>query len=275
VTAAALIVHGGAGERPAEEREGAQAAVDAALEVGWEAIGGGALAAVLAAVRRLEEAPSLNAGIGAHLNADGVVELDAAVMVGEGLRAGAVGAVRDVLHPVDLARAVMDDGRHVLLVGEGASRFAAERGIERCDPAVLLAGRRRRGGAASAPGDTVGAVARDAAGRLAVAVSTGGIPGKHPGRIGDSPLPGAGLYADDRAGAACGTGRGEGFIRTVLCHRAVERLAGAPAEQVARESIDHLEARVAGRGGIIVLGRDGPPAAAWNAAHMAWAARGS
>jgi beta-aspartyl-peptidase (threonine type) len=274
VGGAALIVHGGAGARPPEEREESQAAVEAALEAGWGEIASGALAAVVAAVRVLEDAPVLNAGVGAYPNSDGVVELDAGVMLGEGLRAGAVGAVRDIRHPVDLARAVMEDGRHVLLVAGGASRFAAERGIERCDPAVLLlAAPRRPGAGAAPPGDTVGAVARDAAGRLAVAVSTGGTAGKHPGRLGDSPLPGAGFYADDDAGAACATGVGEGFIRTVLCHHAVERLAGGDPAGVAAESIAHLERRVGGRGGIIVLGATGDPAAAWNTPHMAWALR--
>jgi beta-aspartyl-peptidase (threonine type) len=267
---AALIVHGGAGDRPAAQRGPSQAAVEAALEAGWAAIGGGALAAVIAAVRLMEDAPPLNAGLGACLNADGEAELDAGVMLGDGLRAGAVGAVRDVRHPVDLARAVMEDGRHVLLAGEGASRFAAERGIERCEPAVFVAAA-RCGTALS--GDTVGAVARDAGGHLAVAVSTGGVAGKGPGRLGDSPLPGAGFYADDEAGAACGTGAGEGFIRTVLCHRAVQRLATSAAGEVGEEGIGHLARRVGGRGGLIVLGREGPPAAVWNTAHMAWAMR--
>jgi L-asparaginase / beta-aspartyl-peptidase len=266
---AALIVHGGAGDRPAAQRASSQAAVEAALEAGWAAIAGGALAAVIAAVRLMEDAPPLNAGLGACLNADGEAELDAGVMLGDGLRAGAVGAVRDLRHPVDLARAVMEDGRHVLLVGEGAARFAAELGIERCDPALFVAAR----GGAPPPADTVGAVARDSGGHLAVAVSTGGIAGKRPGRVGDSPLPGAGFYADDEAGAACGTGVGEGFIRTVLCHRAVERLAASAAADVAEESIGHLARRIGGRGGLIVLGVEGPPAAAWNTAHMAWAMR--
>ncbi|MDB5068696.1 MAG: Asparaginase [Chloroflexi bacterium] len=267
---AALIVHGGAGDRPAAQRVSSQAAVEAALEAGWAAIAGGALAAVIAAVRLMEDAPPLNAGLGACLNADGEAELDAGVMLGDGLRAGAVAAVRDVRHPVELAHAVMEDGRHVLLAGEGAARFAAERGIERCDPAVFVVAARR---GATPPGDTVGAVARDAGGHLAVAVSTGGVAGKRPGRVGDSPLPGAGFYADDEAGAACGTGAGEGFIRTVLCHRAVERLAARAAAEVAEESIGHLARRVGGRGGLIVLGLEGPPAAAWNSAHLAWAMR--
>ncbi len=266
---AALIVHGGAGDRPAAQRVASQAAVEAALEAGWAALGGGALAAVIAAVRLMEDAPPLNAGLGACLNADGEAELDAGVMLGDGLRAGAVGAVRDIRHPVDLARAVMEDGRHVLLVGEGATRFATERGIERCDPALFVAARR----GPTPPADTVGAVARDAGGHLAVAVSTGGIAGKRPGRLGDSPLPGAGFYADDEAGAACATGSGEGFIRTVLCHRAVERLSGGASATVAEEAIGHLARRVGGRGGLIVLGLEGAPAASWNTAHMAWAMR--
>ena len=246
--------------------------VEAALEAGWAALGEGALAAAVAAVRLMEDTPLLNAGIGACLNADGDAELDAAVMVGEGLRTGAVGAVRDVRHPVELARALMDEGRHVLVVGEGASRLAAGWGIERCDPAVLGAHRGRRAGAPST--DTVGAVARDSGGRLAVAVSTGGIAGKRPGRLGDSPLCGSGFYADDLAGAACATGVGEGFIRTVLCHHAVERLgAGETADAVAAACLERLATRVGGRGGLILAGREGPPAAAWNTSHMAWAMR--
>jgi beta-aspartyl-peptidase (threonine type) len=271
---AALIVHGGAGDVPQAERPPRQGAVEEALVAGWAAIDEGALAAVLAAVRVMEGSGLLNAGLGACLNADGDAELDAAVMLGDGLRAGAVGAVRDVRHPVDLARAVMEDGRHVLVVGEGASRLAAEWGIERCDPAVLGAARRRRSGAP--PADTVGAVARDAGGRLAVAVSTGGIAGKRPGRLGDSPLCGAGFYADDTAGAACATGVGEGFIRTVLCHHAVERMAaGAAAADAGAASLERLDARVGGRGGLVLVGRDGPPAAAWNTLHMTWAMRHS
>lgn len=268
----ALIVHGGAGDRALADRPAAQAAVDAALEAGWAGLGDGALAAVLAAVRLMEDAPPLNAGLGACLNAAGEAELDAAVMLGAGLRTGAVGAVRDVRHPVDLALAVMEEGRHVLLVGEGASRFAAERGVERCDPAVFVAARARVVPPAP-PADTVGAVARDAGGRLAVAVSTGGVGSKRPGRIGDTPLCGAGFFADDQAGAACATGLGEGFIRTVLCHRAVERLASGAAAAVAQEGVEHLARRVGGRGGLIVVGLEGPPAAAWNTPHMAWAMR--
>src|SRR5262249_57426794 len=148
---------------------------------------GGGLEAVVGAVRCLEDEPALNAGIGASLNRDGDVELDAGLMEGTTLRAGAVGAVRDVRHPVDLARAVMEDGRHVLLVGQGASEFARARGVETCDPATFLTDRQLRRW--QGPADTVGAVARDDVGRTAVAVSTGGMVRKWPGRVGRPPPP--------------------------------------------------------------------------------------
>ena len=172
MTLPALIVHGGAGAVSEDERDQRQGAVERGLQAGWERIGDGALAAVAAAVGQLEDEPLLNAGIGACLNADGEVELDAGVMEGAELRAGAVAAVRDVRHPVDLARAVMEDGRHVLLVADGASRFAAARGVERCDPSTFITERqlqRWHDGRAPGTADTVGAVARDARGRLAAA----------------------------------------------------------------------------------------------------------
>lgn len=267
----ALIVHGGAGNPPNREHAQRQAAVERGLEAGWLQIGEGALAAVVAAVRQLEDEPFLNAGIGACLNSEGVIELDAGVMVGDGLRAGGVAAVRDVRHPVDLARAIMEDGRHVLLAGEGGSRFARERGVETCDPAVFLTSRQL---AHWQVGDTVGAVARDANGHLAVAVSTGGRPGKLPGRVGDSPIPGAGFYADDRHGAACGTGEGEGFMRLVLCHHLVLELAhGYNATSAAKGAVAHLERAAASRGGVIVIDAQGVIAAAHNTPFMAWAQR--
>jgi L-asparaginase / beta-aspartyl-peptidase len=270
---AVLIVHGGAGAPHEHEHAERQAAVARALDAGWEAIGRGSLEAVQAAVRHLEDEPWLNAGVGASLNLDGQVELDAGLMEGTGFRAGAVGAVRDVRHPIELARAVMEDGHHVLLVGEGASRFARERGVETCDPAVFVTERQRRSWAA-ASADTVGAVARDDEGRTAVAVSTGGMPGKWPGRLGDSPLPGAGFYADDHFGAACGTGVGEGFMRLCLCHLAVLTMGrGQSAEQTARAMVGHLASHVAGSGGVILVDAAGRVGAAHNTPFMAWAQR--
>jgi L-asparaginase / beta-aspartyl-peptidase len=270
---AVLIVHGGAGAPSQHEHAERQAAVERALDAGWAAMGGGVLDAVQAAVRHLEDEPMLNAGVGASLNRDGEIELDAGVMEGTKLRAGAVGAVRDVRHPVDLARAVMEDGRHVLLVADGASRFAREQGVETCDPSVFLTERQHRNWAV-AGADTVGAVARDDEGRTAVAVSTGGMPGKLPGRLGDSPLPGAGFYADDTFGVACGTGVGEGYMRLCLCHLAVLVMGrGQTAEQSARAMIGHLASHVDGSGGIILIDAAGRPAAAHSTPFMAWAQR--
>jgi beta-aspartyl-peptidase (threonine type) len=269
-----LIVHGGAGPTPEPRRPEHQAAAERALEAGWAVLPQGALAAVVAAVRHLEDEPTLNAGVGAARNRDGEFELDAGVMEGTTLRAGAVGAVRDVRHPVDLARAVMDDGTHVLLVAAGASAFARERGFELCEPSAFVApGAGPRFGESE---DTVGAAAMDSAGGLAVAVSTGGKRGKLPGRLGDSPIPGAGFYADDSRGAACGTGLGEAFMRLSLCHLAVVEMgSGRPAEDVARSAIDCLAQRTGATGGLILIDRHGRPGAAYNTPFMAWAQRSS
>ena len=212
----------------------------------------------------------LNAGIGACLNADGVVELDAGVMEGAGWRAGVVACLRDVRHPIDLAVAVMEDGRHVLLAGEGASSFAREHRVEMADPSIFITDRKRQQLIQGA--DTVGAVARDSDGHLAVAVSTGGIRGKLPGRIGDSPLPGAGFYADDRFGAVCGTGQGEFFIRLGLARLMVVELQhGMPSGEVARGAVEHLGSALKGLGGVIVIGREGSPQAAFNTSAMPFA----
>lgn len=266
----ALIVHGGAGPIPESERAPRQAAVERARDAGWALIRAGALEAAVAAVRHMEDEPLLNAGIGACLNRDGVVELDAGVMRGADFAAGGAAGLRDVRHPIDLAVAVMRDGRHVLLAGDGASRFARDSGLEMCAPSVFVTDRKRQELAAGA--DTVGAVARDAEGRLAVAVSTGGVSGKLPGRIGDSPIPGAGFYADDRSGAVCGTGQGEAFIRLGLARLMVVELEhGMDAETVARGAVEMLGRVLKAQGGVIVIGRDGPPQAAFNTPAMPFA----
>lgn len=265
-----MIVHGGAGPAPVAERPERQAAVERALAAGWALIGDGALAAVVAAVRRLEDEPLLNAGIGACLNLEGDVELDAGVMDGAELRAGGVGAVRDVRHPIDLALEVMRDGRHVLLSGDGASRFARSRGVEMCDPAMFIIDRERQ--QHGFEGDTVGAVARDSDGHLAVAVSTGGVHNKWPGRIGDSPIPGAGMFADDRFGAVCGTGQGEAFMRLALGRLMVIELEhGMDVATVAKGAIALLESAMHSVGGVIVIGREGSPQAAFNTPAMPFA----
>jgi beta-aspartyl-peptidase (threonine type) len=197
------IVHGGAGawERYADRIPRALAACEAAVAAAVAAIDATrhALDAAEAAVRLLEDEPALNAGRGSYPNTAGDVEMDAMIMDGADLRLGAVAAVQRIRNPISLARAVMEQTRHSLLVGDGASRFADSIGVPRCDAAELLVGR-------SAPaGDTVGAVVcgRDAG--LAVAASTGGIPGKLPGRVGDTPLVGAGAYADNASAAVTAT----------------------------------------------------------------------
>ena len=267
-------MHGGAGAWSEELRAEAMDGIDRALDAGMAAFDGGPLEACLAAVRVLEDDPLFNAGIGATLNSEGLIEHDAAVMDGRDLRAGAVAVVRDIRHPVDLARAVMDDGRHVLLVGEGASRFAAAVGVETADPSIFLVERRRRqlDEWRRGDGDTVGAVAFED-GHLAAAVSTGGYTGKLPGRVGDSPIPGAGLYADDRLGAAVGTGTGELFIRLVLAKFAVDEMASVSAADAATRAVDLLDQRLQGHGGIITVDREGRPGAAFNTGWMPWGDR--
>lgn len=263
-------MHGGAGAVPESELAPRQAAVDRARDAGWAVIDQGALAAAVAAVRHMEDEPLLNAGIGACLNSDGEVELDAGVMEGATLGVGAAACLRDVRHPIDLAVAVMNDGRHVLLAARGASRFAREHGLEMADPAIFITDRKRQRLLEGA--DTVGAVARDGDGHLAVAVSTGGRNGKLPGRIGDSPIAGAGFYADDRFGAVCGTGLGEAFIRLGLARLMVVELQhGMEPSAVAQGAVDYLRSALKAPGGVILMPRDGEPHVAFNTAAMPWA----
>lgn len=275
---AAMVVHGGAGRRPVGDDGERQAAVRRGLDAGWSRIGDGALAAVVTAVCRLEDEPLLNAGIGACLNDEGDVELDAGVMDGTRLGVGAVAAVRDVRHPVELARHILEHSPHVLLAANGASRYAREHGVELADPSVFVTEHRRAAAAGAAAGDagdagdTVGAVARDRDGRLAVAVSTGGVTAKTAGRIGDSPIAGAGFYADDDAGAVCTTGTGEGFVRLCLAYDLVARLrTGQPVRAAARDALDALRDRTDGWGGLIVVTAAGEIVAEQNSGHMPWA----
>jgi beta-aspartyl-peptidase (threonine type) len=235
----------------------------------------------------MEDDPTFNAGYGAVLNQLGEVELDAALMDGTTLSAGAVAAVKCVANPIDLARRVMDRSPHVLLTGVGALEFAREQNVTLCTPESLIVDRERRrwqdakgspkpapreSALVSGPSDTVGAVARDGSGRLAAAASTGGTLGKLAGRVGDTPLIGCGLYADDRRGAAASTGWGEGIIRVVMAQRAVDLLAsGSPAREAARQAIALLEERTGGRGGIIIITPDGALGFAFNTPHMAHA----
>ncbi|HET8541028.1 MAG TPA: isoaspartyl peptidase/L-asparaginase family protein [Anaeromyxobacter sp.] len=273
---ATLIVHGGAGDLGPEDPASSGGAdaprlegVRGACAAAWEILrgGGSALDAVEAAVRLLEDDPTFNAGTGATLTAAGEVELDASIMDGAGLRCGAVAAVRDVRNPVALARAIMEGGEHVLLAGDGASAFAREVGIPAYPNALLVTPRQRaRWEAARAAGPagprhgTVGAAARDAAGHLAAATSTGGTSMKRPGRVGDTPLVGCGTYADDALAAVSCTGHGERIIQLTLARRAADLVgAGRSAMEAAREAVSALASRVRGTGGLVVVGPRGAP----------------
>ena len=207
-----IIVHGGAGRIPKAKLPQMRAGCRQAASIGWEALAQGksALHAVECAITALEDNPLFNAGTGSTLNSLGEVEMDAAIMDGSSLAVGAVAAVKGIKNPIQLARKVLDDQRHILLVGEGALRFARHAGISTCPPETLIVPEQKRRWAEKH--GTVGCVARDQAGKLAAGTSTGGIFDKLPGRVGDSPLPGCGTYADDTAAASC-TGNGEAIIR--------------------------------------------------------------
>jgi L-asparaginase / beta-aspartyl-peptidase len=238
------------------------------VRAGWDVLGGGgsALDAVQAAVRVLEDDPVFNAGIGSALTRAGTVEVDAAIMDGATLRIGAIGAVENAGKPVELARAVLEDGEHVLLVGPAAWEFAREQGIEPVPPETLVTERALK---RLQKGNTVGACAIDEAGHVAAATSTGGISGKRRGRVGDTPLAGCGTYADDQGGAASATGHGESIIRVTMSRTVVELLrAGRTAEEAARASVAELADRVRGTGGVICVDRDGRVGLAHNTPAM-------
>ncbi|HVO22391.1 MAG TPA: isoaspartyl peptidase/L-asparaginase family protein [Candidatus Margulisiibacteriota bacterium] len=270
----ALIVHGGAGVAVPQIASEQHAGCTAAVAAGWRLLtqGASALDAVCAAVAALEEAPAFNAGVGSCLTSAGTVEMDASVMEGSRGRAGAVAVVSRVLHPVQLARAIMEDGRHVLLAGPAAESFASAQGIALCEPAALVTeGQLQRWHQRSSPesGGTVGAAAVDRAGHVAAATSTGGTFFKLPGRIGDSAIVGAGTYADDALGAASATGNGEAIMRAVLTKYVVDALRdGSEPVAAARRAVQYLARQAAGSGGVIVVDPLGRFGYACNTPHM-------
>jgi beta-aspartyl-peptidase (threonine type) len=265
-----LVVHGGEGAmRPEhgdpDHEERARQGLREALEAGASVLGkgGGAVESVEAAVRILEDDPCFNAGRGSTLNAEGRVELDAAIMDGTTRRAGAVAGVRTTRAPISLARLLMERGPHVFLSYEGADRLAREAGLEQVEHSWFMTGERRRqldellakgGFDAEVKYGTVGAVAVDASGHVAAATSTGGLTAKQWGRIGDSPLIGAGTYADDRACAVSATGSGEYFIRAVAGHQLAERIRLAGEQlQVALDGVLDDVRKLGGTGGLIAV----------------------
>jgi beta-aspartyl-peptidase (threonine type) len=290
-----LLVHGGAGTIPDDGVDRYVVGLRAALDAGWTVLaeGGSAIDAVEAAVVSMEDSGSFDAGRGSILNQDGRVQLDALIMDGATLAAGAVGAVETVRNPIRVARAVMERSPQVFFVGDGAERFAEAHGFPPIENHELIAPRERRrfeaARAAAAAGatvdvgasvegvighDTVGAVALDRDGNLAAATSTGGISYKPVGRVGDSSIVGSGGYADNESAAVSCTGEGEAIMRLVLGKWAVDRVAEGQTPQAAADAaIGRLGRRLGAHGGLILLDRQGRTGIAFNAARMAWGLR--
>ena len=273
-----LVIHGGAGAmRPvhgdSDHEERARQGLRDALEAGAAILrnSGPAIDAVEAAVRALEDDPCFNAGRGSTLNAEGLVELDAAIMDGADRRAGAVAGVRTTRAPISLARTLMERGPHVFLSYDGADRLAREAGLEQVENGWFVTSERRRqldellakgGFDSDVKYGTVGAVAVDSHGHVAAATSTGGLTAKQWGRIGDSPLIGAGTYADDRSAAVSATGSGEYFIRAVAGHQLAERVRlGGESLQAALDGTLEDIRQLGGTGGLIAVSPTGD--AAW------------
>jgi L-asparaginase / beta-aspartyl-peptidase len=290
-----LVIHGGAGSIPDDGVDRYVVGIREALEAGWSVLGQGgtALDAVEAAVVSMEDSGTFDAGRGSVLNQDGRVQLDAMIMDGATLAAGAVGAVETIRNPIRVARAVMEQSPQVYFVGHGAERFARDHGFEPIDNAELIGSRERQRfeearASAMAGADeplgtaadgsrghgTVGAIALDGAGNLAAGTSTGGIRYKPVGRVGDSSVVGSGGYADNESAAVSCTGEGEAIMRLVLGKWAVDRVAEGMAPQAAAEAaIERLGKRLGAHGGLILLDRRGRPAVAFNAERMAWGMR--
>jgi beta-aspartyl-peptidase (threonine type) len=301
-----LAAHGGAGViekgdlRP-EQEQAYREAMARVAEAGAEVLkaGGGALDAVEAAIRLLEDDPLFNAGRGAVFTAEGQVELDASIMDGATLSAGAVAGMTRTRHPITAARAVMEHSPHVFLGGEGAEAFARSRGLDAVDPSFFFTERRWRAlvralerqglpvpprPAQAAEGadaraalahdegkrGTVGVVARDAEGHVAAGTSTGGVTAKRFGRVGDSPLIGAGTYASDRAAAVSCTGAGEYFIRLSVARTicALVEMTGISLQAACDRVVQGDLTALGGEGGVIAVGPDGQVAWSFNSSGM-------
>lgn len=290
-----LAIHGGAGTidrsrmTPEIERD-LRAGLQRALVAGQEILqsDGSSLDAVVASVRALEDDPLFNAGKGSVFTSAGAHEMDAAIMDGKTLRAGTVGGLQRVKNPITLARAVMEESRQVMIVGEGAEQFAQQIGLELVDKAYFYTEERwqalqrvqqaetnaRLSGKPITISDqdrhgTVGAVALDRAGNLAAATSTGGNTNKRPGRIGDTPIIGAGTYANNRTCAISATGEGEYFIRLVAGHElsALMEHAGMPLEKAAAAVVARIT-DLGGTGGLIAVDKEGNISLPFNTAGM-------
>jgi len=288
----AIIVHGGAGawDLTSDRIQEAIEACHAAAAAGQKVLltGGSALDGVETAVNILEDAPSLDAGRGSYLNANGDIEMDALIMDGRDLNMGAVAAVSGVRYPITLARRVMTDSEHTFIVGAGAEAFADSIGFPRCDVADLLVGEELERYRAlqkqqnyetveiftepGSMGDTVGAVAIDRHGNVATATSTGGTRKKLPGRVGDSPLVGSGGYADNWTAAVSATGYGEALMKVLISKQVCDFVAaGLSAQSACAAAIRLLEERVNSMGGVIAVDHTGKIGFAFNTDGMPYA----
>jgi beta-aspartyl-peptidase (threonine type) len=284
-----FAVHGGAWDIPDDLVEPHLEGVQKALKSGWAILtrGGTAVEAVEAAIIIMEDDETFDAGRGSFMNSAGEVELDASIMNGKNLRAGAAASIQNIKNPITLARAIMEHSEHVLLVGIGASKFAKEHGIKTCSQDYLITDRelerwrelqgRKNSSTRDAfrkkkiPVDTVGAVALDQFGNVASGTSTGGTPNKYPGRVGDSPLIGCGIYADNAIGAVSTSGWGESMIKVVMAKSVIDIMdrTGGDPQSAAQEGIKLLERKVEGYGGVIALNNAGRVGIAHNTPRMA------
>jgi L-asparaginase / beta-aspartyl-peptidase len=281
----AMAVHGGAYVIPEPERKAHRDGCIQALQVGWGLLEAGAssLDAVEAAVAALELDGAFGAGVGSALNEEGVVELDGGLMDGSSMQVGSVAGIQQVASAIKVARKVLDS-QYALLVGDGAVRFAERNGLQLVDPRSLVSPRELRRWQESHGrqsetwhremfGDTVGAVAVDRNGCVAAGTATGGSPRKPKGRVGDSPLVGCGLYADNRTAAVSTTGHGERLIPLVWAKTAADMVGAGIEPQAAADAAVELLERERVRGGLIIADRLGRLGIAWNTPQMAFACR--
>ncbi len=284
--AVAIAIHGGAGtitraNLTADKEAAIRAALETAVKAGYEALKNGAdgADAVTAAINIMEDSPLFNAGKGAVFDAAGKNEMDASIMQGADLNAGAVAAVTHIRNPINLALEVMRHSKHVMLIGAGAEAFARERGFEMMDPSYFYTDFRwrqlQRIKAKEKAEDrdklfsTVGAVVLDGRGNLAAGTSTGGIANKRWGRVGDSPIIGAGTYANNRSCAVSATGHGEYFIRYVVAYDICNRVAaGTPLAAAADTVINHVLVEAGAEGGVIAIDRAGHITTTFNTEGM-------
>ncbi len=276
----AIVLHGGAGSMnfdnlPEPEQKRYMHALDSSLQIGLDLLKGGesSLDAVEAVIRSMEDNPLFNAGKGAVFTHEGKNELDASIMTGQDLNAGAVAGVTDIKNPISAARAVMESSEHVMLAGQGASVFAAEIGLEKVDPDYFFTQKRFKSlqrALERGKHGTVGCVALDKKGNLCAGTSTGGMTNKRYGRIGDSPIIGAGTYANNATCGVSATGHGEFFIRYAVAHdiSALMEYKGMDVESAAKEVIDRKLVKAGGSGGVICLDHNGRAAMVTNTSGM-------